>query len=170
MGLRGPAPEPTALRDLKGNPGHRPLPADEPKPEVGEPPRPRHLSPVARGAWTRLVPLLLELRVLTVADGFALEAICEAYAMWRKAQSVLTKEGFSYEIQVTTKQGSTYTQIVPRPEVKIAAEAWRRCLTGLQQFGLTPSARTRVRAIPAKATQDPLAALAELAAAARRGA
>jgi hypothetical protein len=49
MGLRGPAPEPTALKLLRGNPGKRPLNTLEPKPPTGK--RPHclaHLDEVAR--------------------------------------------------------------------------------------------------------------------------
>ncbi len=37
MGQRGPAPKPTALRILEGNPGKRPLNASEPRPRAGRP-------------------------------------------------------------------------------------------------------------------------------------
>ena len=41
MGRRGPPPQPTALRELAGNPSHRPLPLGEPKPATEAPPRRR---------------------------------------------------------------------------------------------------------------------------------
>lgn len=62
MGLRGPAPKPTALRIIEGNLGHRPLNQREPKPLVGEPDVPAHLSRDAKKEWRRLVPILLAMR------------------------------------------------------------------------------------------------------------
>ena len=44
MGARGPAPEPTALKILAGNPGKRKLPENEPQPQ-GTPICPAWLSP-----------------------------------------------------------------------------------------------------------------------------
>jgi phage terminase small subunit len=47
MGLRGPAPKPTAIKRLEGNPGKRKLNEMEPKMTVGVPECPDHLDDVA---------------------------------------------------------------------------------------------------------------------------
>src|SRR5512146_3144589 len=86
MGLRGPTPKPTALKILEGNPGHRPLNPDEPMPTAGEPPCPPWLADEAKAEWDRIVPELSRLNVLTVIDGAALAAYCQAFARWAEAE------------------------------------------------------------------------------------
>ena len=81
MGLRGPAPKPKSIRVMEGNRSRRPLPTNEPRPLAGEPDMPAHLDREARKEWKRLVPILLAMRVLTVADGVALGNLCQAYSM-----------------------------------------------------------------------------------------
>jgi hypothetical protein len=51
MGRRGPRPEPSSLKLLKGNPGKRPLNEREPKPPAGAPEAPAHLDEEARREW-----------------------------------------------------------------------------------------------------------------------
>jgi hypothetical protein len=55
MAVRGRKPTPTAVRILKGNPGRRPLPSNEPTPEAGRctPPRPLKGRPLA--LWRRYI-------------------------------------------------------------------------------------------------------------------
>jgi hypothetical protein len=55
MGARGPAPTPTRLRIIEGNPSRRPLPTDEPHYAPGIPQRPRGMSEGAKKAWEALV-------------------------------------------------------------------------------------------------------------------
>ena len=64
----GRKPQPTALKELKGNPGRRPLNEDEPKPEVHLPGPPSHLSPAARREWRRAGAFLVEMGLMTDLD------------------------------------------------------------------------------------------------------
>ena len=66
---------------LEGNPARRPLPPNEPRPLSGEPEMPAYLDREARRQWKRLVPILLSMRVLTVADGMALATLCQAHSI-----------------------------------------------------------------------------------------
>ena len=91
--MQGRKPIPTAVKELRGNPGHRPLGDREPQPKVGEPPMPSGLSRYAKQAWKRIVPILLDMGVLTVADGDALMLYCEAYASWKTAMIDTKKNG-----------------------------------------------------------------------------
>jgi phage terminase small subunit len=91
--MQGRKPIPTAVKELRGNPGHRPLDDREPQPKVGEPPMPSGLSRYAKQAWKRMVPILLDMGVLTVADGDALMLYCEAYASWKTAMIDIKKNG-----------------------------------------------------------------------------
>ena len=73
MGRRGPKPTPTALKILRGNPGHRPINADEPQPKPAKSLRPpAWLDPKAARIWRELGPRLHALGLLTDA------------ALWRR--------------------------------------------------------------------------------------
>ena len=140
MGLRGPAPKPTAIRRAQGNPGKRPFEDTEPRPLVVEPGCPAHLDAEARLEWRRLVPILLRMRVLTEADGFALANLCQAYSTMVKAQQQLSKTG------LLMKTPSGYVQ--QSPLLGIVNSCMETITRLSREFGLTPAARTRVRAEP----------------------
>ncbi len=86
MGERGPAPKPTALKVLQGNPGKRALPKGEPRPPApSPPPAPRWLGEEARREWRRVARALHGAGLLTEADHDALALYCETFASWRRA-------------------------------------------------------------------------------------
>ena len=86
----GPKPTPTALRELRGNPGRRPLPVNEPEPSgLEEVDPPAHLSTEAKREWRRLAPELIRLRLLTVADFAAFTGYCSAWSDFIEADRVL---------------------------------------------------------------------------------
>jgi P27 family predicted phage terminase small subunit len=154
-GLSGRRPTPTTLKLVKGNPGRRALNKSEPKPRNGNPKKPDHLELLdfASTEWDRISKLtsLKHARVLTVADGPILEATCMAYARWRAAELAITEEGLTYE---TTNQGGG-VMIRKRPEVEIAADAWRRYVAGLTHFGLSPATRAKVQTVDEDEAKDP---------------
>ena len=138
--MTGRKPVPTALRLLHGNPRQHAINQNEPKPGPGLLECPDWLSDRAKRMFNELVELLGEMKVLTQADQLALELLCEAYAEYRDAREVVMAEGPTYEC-VTTNGG---TMIRARPEVGIAADAWRRVKSMVSEFGLTPSSRVKL--------------------------
>lgn len=147
---------PTKLKVVKGTAQPCRTNKAEPKPAEGEPCRPAHLSAKAKTAWRAVVPILQHMRILTVADGLALEGLCEAYADLHTARASLKKRGartYSFE----TKTGETVFRSYP--EVAQAADADRRFRSWLVSFGLTPADRSRVVAAAPGEQENPFAAL-----------
>jgi P27 family predicted phage terminase small subunit len=142
--MTGRRPKSAAKKKLHGNPGRRPLPGNELKPERGIPEPPEWLSDVALGHWQTLAPELDAAGVLTVADGHALALLCEAHADWRAACEAIELHGETYTR--TTAAGKS--TVVARPEVAMRSDAWSRMKSMLAEFGLTPTSRSRVSAIP----------------------
>ncbi len=140
--------KPRALKILEGNPGKRALPKNEPLPDEATGEIPAWLKGRGRRAWKWLAPMLTRLKLLTEADEDALALLADAYAEYIECRAVVRKEGRTYELE--TKFGS---MIRPRPEVGMAADAWRRVHRMLTEFGLTPSSRSRIQ-IPAEAPED----------------
>ncbi len=139
----GRPPKPTSLKLLQGNPGKRPLPANEPKPPTGKAIAPRWLCGKGKAAWRRLAPMLSGMRVLSKADAEKLALGCDALGEYLELRETIQELGHIYETVTVT--GSTV--IRPRPEVAMAADAWKRASAILSEFGLSPSARARVQTI-----------------------
>ena len=78
MAQRGRKPKPTAIKELEGNPGKRPLNDAEPKPAKKAPPCPKWLEPEAKKEWRRLSKQLEQIGVLTEVDQAAFASYCQA--------------------------------------------------------------------------------------------
>jgi P27 family predicted phage terminase small subunit len=150
MGYRGPIPKPTAMEILEGRPGHRPINRNEPKPRNVPPKCPDHLDEKARKEWRRIVPILMRMRVLTEADGYALASLCQTYSTMVKAQEKLNEAGFLY------KAPSGY--VMQSPVLAVVNQCIETIVKLSREFGLTPAARSRV-----STTSEPEVDLLELA-------
>jgi len=142
---------PTSVKLLKGSYRKDRENAREPKPAVGAPPARRGMAADVRTWYRRLVTVLDPLRVATAADGIALELCASALVEHFAARAVITRDGATYT--TVTPAGSTMTRA--RPEVAIAAEAWRRGAAMLRDFGLSPASRPRVNAAPPDRGENP---------------
>jgi P27 family predicted phage terminase small subunit len=136
--MRGRRPKPTRLKYLTGNPGKRPLNANEPKPEIAMPECPLELGPVARREWDRMAAELTSLRILTQLDRAALAAYCGAYAMWAEATEAIQKFG------TMVKSPTGYP--VQSPYVSIANRQAEIMMRIASEFGLAPASRSRISA------------------------
>jgi P27 family predicted phage terminase small subunit len=138
--MRGRRPKPTRLKVLTGNPGKRPLNANEPQPEATVPECPVELGPVARREWDRLAVELSSLRILTNLDRAALAAYCGAYAMWAEATEAIQKFGTMVKSPSGYPQQSPYVAVANRQ-----AEIMMRIAS---EFGFTPASRSRITTPP----------------------
>lgn len=136
MATRGRKPTPTAIKELEGNPGKRPLNEKEPKPAKKAPSCPKWLEPEAKKEWRRLSKQLEQLGVLTELDMASFAAYCQAYARYKEAEEFITQHGS------IVKTPSGYWQQVPQVA---QAQTYSKIMLRLaEQFGLTPSARSRI--------------------------
>lgn len=139
--MPGPPPKPTALKLVGGNAGKRAINKKEPKPKAKRPKVPAHLSPKAKTAFRKVCNLLEDMGVLTIADGLALEMLCDAYAEWRDLRKTIETEGATYETTGTSGD----VVVKARPEVAMASDAWKRVKSMAAEFGLTASSRTKLQ-------------------------
>ena len=128
MATRGRKPTPTAIKELEGNPGKRPLNKNEPKPTKKAPPCPKWLEPEAKKEWRRLAKKMEQLGVLTEVDMAAFAGYCQAYARWKEAEEFITPSGYWQQV----------------PQVSIAQTYLKMMQKSAEQFGLTPAARSRI--------------------------
>lgn len=136
MGKRGPVPTPTALKILRGNPGRRPLPEDEPQVEVKKLKPPKELSKVAKKEWNRIVPELYNLGLIGEVDRTALIAYVEYWDTWHTAMNMIKKTGL---VSMDSEK-----KVRINPYFKVANIAFQRVKELLLEFGLTPAARARI--------------------------
>jgi P27 family predicted phage terminase small subunit len=146
--MRGRKPLPTRLHVLRGNPGRRPL---KPEPEIpaADVTPPATMKGIARDEWIRIAPILKQAGLLTQLDPTALALYCAAYADWAEAMMQVEKFG-------TVIKGPRNFPTVS-PYVGLAAKAWERMRRMLIEFGMTPSARARVKTEEQPQPDDPFA-------------
>lgn len=149
--MRGRKPTPVALHLLRGNPSKRAkrtLQEPTTTPVLTLDP-PAWLDASARDEWTRLVPMLGRLGVLTETDADALAAYCEAFTTWKQATARLRQFG------MVVKRSKAEGELpVISPYVKIAHHAMAQMRSFLVEFGMTPSSRARIH--PAAPAETPV--------------
>ena len=136
MATRGRKPKPPAMKELEGNPGKHPLNTSEPKPTKKAPACPKWLEPEAKKEWRRLAKQMEAIGILTEVDMAAFAGYCQAYARWKEAEEFITQHG------TIVKTQSGYWQQVP--QVSIAQTYLKIMNRFAEQFGLTPSSRSRI--------------------------
>ena len=145
--MAGRRPKPTHLKLLQGNPGKRPLNANEPKPSAELPPPPDHLSDLAKQEWQRMGEHLVKLGLLTMIDRSAFAAYCVVWTRWVEAEEALTKTG------PVVKSPSGYPML--SPFYTVANQSLSQLRAYLTEFGMTPSSRSRTT-VGGKEQTDPL--------------
>lgn len=122
--------------------------ADEPKFQLSKPNPPAHLNDDAKAEWRRVVTVLFNAGLMTEMDRAALAAYCQAYGRWAQAERALARmaenDERNYALMVKTTQGNA----VQNPLVGTANKAMMEMMRIAIEFGMTPSARARVRALP----------------------
>lgn len=158
MAQRGPRTLPTNLKIVTGTARPHRLNPDEPQPEPVAPDAPDHLTPDARAEWDRIVSELAALGLMTRLDRGALAAYCQAWGRWRAAEEALARmaarDATTAGLMIRTKSGN----LIQNPLVGTANKAMADMIRYAAEFGMTPSARTRIRAETATTGPDDPAA------------
>jgi len=92
-----------------------------------------------------LVPELERIGLLTVIDGDALAAYCQAWCEFMIATETLAKEGRHF----TTESG----YLAPHPAVAQQRSAWQAIKAFAALFGLDPASRARLEVPDANAPE-----------------
>lgn len=143
----GPKPTPNRLHLVHGNPSKKPAAEllDEVRPPVEVPDCPSHLLADAKKEWKRIAPLLLDLGLVASIDMAALAVYCQAYGRWKQAEKMIAAKNRKDPHHRAGLVGTTpsgYEQI--SVELQISNRAVEQMYKFLCEFGMTPSARSRV--------------------------
>jgi P27 family predicted phage terminase small subunit len=144
----------TRVKKREGNRGHRKLNEKEPKAPAGEPKMPLFVKKnvIARATWHNLVPLLLDMKVLNKAHGLALGGLCVAVSQLAMAEAALAKYGLINARTLDKETGFAVLSISPAQRIK--SDALRHIRAGCMQFGLDPSAASRLHVDFGESAQD----------------
>ena len=157
--MRGRKPTPTHLKLVAGNPGKRAMNAAEPKPARALPMPPPELSDGAKVEWGRVASTLSGLGILSEIDRAALAAYCQAYGRWMQAERAITTMAKDDTLTGGLLIKTTNGNAIQNPLVGIANKAMADMVRYAAEFGMTPSARTRVSAAPEGKDANPFAEL-----------
>lgn len=136
MGRRGPAPKPTQLRLLHGDRKDR-INDREPVARDILPEPPETMSPDVRAIWDYTIGELQYMKTVAAADRDSLTAYCEAVIAHRKASQILAKS--------TVLVKGLHGGMVRNPALQVQRDAAHTIRAFAQEFGLTPSARSRIQ-------------------------
>jgi len=143
--MAGRRPSPTAMKVLAGNPGHRPLNAEEPQPPKGIPEMPKGMACAARREWKLITHELSILGLLTVVDGKALGEYCKLMGL----AEVYYKEALRKPMVEEPQFDKTGMCVGEKLKANPATAAYLGCSKAakayLIEFGLTPASRTKLK-------------------------
>ena len=139
--------KPSALKLLQGTYRADRAAPNEPTPDVQVPTCPTWLHAEAKREWRRVVPELEALGLVSLIDRAALAAYCQSYATWWTTERDIAENG-------ATQRSDRSGLESARPQVAIRDQALRQMRAFLVEFGLTPSARSRVSAVEKATPQD----------------
>lgn len=170
MSTRGRKPKPTNLKLVQGNPGKRPINKGEPKPPAGDAlTPPAFLNAPAKVEWARVLGDLQRCGLVTTIDRAALAGYCQAYGTWAECDKALkaaakldrarAKEALALlapedkigraavdaqlaaaGLLATTTNGNVIQSVL----LGSRNRAMELCLKFGAEFGMTPSARSRI--------------------------
>lgn len=133
--------KPTSLKIVEGNRGKRSTNKQEPDPEyLNDLAAPSFLTVEAAQVWDEIVPDLRKAKLLTKIDIPMLSLGCEALARYRKLTA---------EIDVDCKSiGSDDEKKDKWMATTIQSMSFKQAMAVMQQFGMSPAARTRIAIQP----------------------
>ncbi len=143
MGKRGPKPAPNHLKVIKGVAENR-INRDEPTPSNGQIVPSVELSEGAREIWNRLVPDMIDKKVLTPWDVDLFVIFCEAYATFHECKEVMGREYVARGAAGGVIK-SPYWQIMRDAEAMMSRIGSR--------FGLTPADRAAIKVNQSEASK-----------------
>lgn len=144
--MRGRKRTPSNLKLVRGNPGKRKLPADEPKPDPSIPACPKHLNETERALWYEIGEELIAQGILTNIDAGIYEIYITGLAMIRRVKPEIEK--------ALIFQGPN-GGAVHNPYLAIYNKAKEQVMKSGAELGLSPASRSRVSVKKPKKEENP---------------
>jgi P27 family predicted phage terminase small subunit len=153
---------PDPLKVAKGT--FKPSRSNKEQPAVapGMPEIPQGLTGVAKRKFIELAKELVQMKVVTPHDRLILEQISKEWALFKELEKVIKKDGLFYHGTVTekteeilpdgesvikTKVKITQNRLKAHPALTARNQCWTNIMKGLQECGLTPSTRSKLKVV-----------------------
>lgn len=141
---------PAHLHVLHGNPGHRPINKNEPKPDlykdVPKPPKDVGLNTIGRKEWKRIAPILHSLKLLTKIDLSNFIGYCIAFQHYVTANKKIKKEGMIF----INSKGIAHQS----PYIYIAEKKYKEMKVFMTELGMSPTSRAKLQIKQSKDDDD----------------
>jgi P27 family predicted phage terminase small subunit len=145
--MAGRKPLPTHLKLVKGTARPHRINEAEPRPAVAVPEPPSHLDERARTKFAAMAEMLARHGIMTDLDAGALARYAVVWCRWLDVEAEVKRRG-----PIVKTEGGN---IIQNPFLSVA----NKCLLQMAQieseFGLTPSSRSRIRAVTPVDVADP---------------
>jgi P27 family predicted phage terminase small subunit len=106
-------------------------------------PAPSWMSAEAKREWRRVMPLLVECRILTTADLGSLENYCIHIGTIRQMDKHIEEHGAIFEAFKDTEDGMVSLGMKRNPAVGIRSDSTTQSRLLSAELGLTPTSRSR---------------------------
>ena len=138
-------PDPVEIRELKNDKAHahRYAGIEHPKPSISKAVPPAGLSESATIYFNEIVEQIEEMYPCSKSDSYALTLYANNHEQLLYLEQYLRLNGLTYEVDTMAS-----TIIKPRPEVAIHKECKFFEMKILNEFGLTPGGRAKIKIKP----------------------
>lgn len=126
----------------------------EPNATRGLPGCPEHLNGRAKAAWEFWAEELAVMNIDRRPDAQMLEGACVNYGRAVEADLILEEKGLTVEEPVVVRGQLVGYKIKKNPAVDVSNAAWRQVRAFCSEFGLSPTARTRLTLNPQEKTES----------------
>ena len=130
--------KPTQLKVLQGTARRDRLNPDEPCPDVESPEPPDFLLPAARDEWDRIVPILIDLKMISKTDQVAIALYCQTWGRILEVENILKGD----------LDADTHLKYL-----RISNSLNDQARKFITEFGLSPASRSRVSVIKKEKSQ-----------------
>lgn len=159
--------QPDELKKAKGTLQACRVNKDQPAVNPGMPEIPLGLVGIAKKKFVELAQELVQMKVVTPHDRLILEQISKEWALFKELEKVLKKDGLFYNSRITetiteelpdgekvtkVKEKVTKTGVRAHPALTARNQCWANIMKGLQECGLTPSTRSKLKVVKKEST------------------
>lgn len=151
--MRGRKKKPATLTVLQGNPGKRPVNANEPKPGKRAPSCPSHLDTQAKRIWNKVCKQLLPLGLISEIDEAILALYCQTYSTWLTLTHELKRDGAFIQVPVRDNKGELVRDFndnvifepIKNPRIVEIRLHTAQIKTLAAEIGMTATSRARIQ-------------------------
>lgn len=147
--MAGRPPKPTALKLIAGNPGKRASGKQEPDPTyLRDLTPPAWMPPAVAEVWNEIAKPLSEAKLLTEVDVPMLSMACVSIAQYRYAVSRVGSDLVKSKLEKNEEGELVAVGEHINPWAMVQSMTFKQATVVLREFGMSPSARSRVAIQP----------------------